>query len=196
VVNPSLPVKSVRELVDYAKSKSGALAFGSQGLGTAGHLAMEHFKLVTGVDMVHVPYKSAGAALVEVIGNQVQLMFASTVTATQHIRSGRLRGIATSGLRRAPNLPDLPTVAESGYAGFDWGNSYNLLAPAGTPPGIVRAINQVVREGVNMPDTVKALAADGSEPAPPMTPEEFRTKFNADYARLEKLIRVINVRIQ
>jgi tripartite-type tricarboxylate transporter receptor subunit TctC len=196
VVTPSLPVKSVRELIDYAKTKSGALAFGSQGLGTAGHLAMEHFKLLTGADMVHVPYKSAGAALVEVIGNQVQLMFASTVTATQHIRSGRLRGIATSGQRRAPNLPDLPTVAESGYAGFDWGNSYNLLAPAGTPTGIVRAINRVVREGVNSPETVKALAADGSEPAPPMTPEEFKNKFNADYARLEKLIKTINVRIQ
>ena len=111
VVNPTLPVKSVRELVDYARAKSGALVYGSQGLGTTGHLAMEHFKLLAGADIVHVPYKSAGAALVEVIGNQVQLMFASTVTASQHIRSNRLRGIATSGLRRAPNLPDQPTVA-------------------------------------------------------------------------------------
>ena len=196
VVVPALPVKSVRELVDYAKSKSGALAYGSQGLGTTGHLAMEHFKLLSGVDVVHVPYKSAGAALVEVMGNQVQLMFASTVSATQHIRSGRLRALATSGLRRAPNLPELPTIAESGYAGFDWGNSYNLLAPAKTPPHIVRAINAVVRQGVNSAETVKALAAEGSEPAPPMTPEEFKIKFNADYARLEKLIRTINVRIQ
>jgi tripartite-type tricarboxylate transporter receptor subunit TctC len=196
VVTPTLPVKSVRELIDYAKIKSGALAFGSQGLGTAGHLAMEHFKLVTGADMVHVPYKSAAAALVEVIGNQVQLMFASTVTATQHIRSGRLRAIATSGLRRAPNLPELPTVAESGYAGFDWGNSYSLFAPAGTPMRIVHAINAVVRQGVNTPETVKALAADGSEPAPPMTPEEFKIKFNTDYARLDKLIKSINLRIQ
>lgn len=196
VVNPTLPVKSVRELVDYAKAKSGALVYGSQGLGTTGHLAMEHFKLLAGADIVHVPYKSAGAALVEVIGNQVQLMFASTVTASQHIRSNRLRGIATSGLRRAPNLPDLPTVAESGYPGFDWGNSYNLLAPAGTSPRIVRAINAVVRKGVNTAETVKALAAEGSEPAPPMTPEKFRANFNADYARLEKLIKRINVRIQ
>jgi tripartite-type tricarboxylate transporter receptor subunit TctC len=196
VVVPSLPVKSVRELVDYAKTKAGALAYGSQGLGTAGHLAMEHFRLVSGADMVHVPYKSAGAALVEVIGNQVQLMFASTVTASQHIRSGRLRGIATSGLRRAPNLPDLPTVAESGYAGFEWGNAYSLLAPPGTPPQIVRAINTVVRQGVNTPETVKTLAAEGSEPAPPMTPDEFKTRFNADYARLDKLIKTINVRIQ
>ena len=196
VVNPTLPVKSVRELVDHAKAKAGALAYGSQGLGTTGHLAMEHFKLLAGADIVHVPYKSAGAALVEVMGNQVQLMFASTVSATQHIRSGRLRAIATSGLRRAPNLPDLPTVAESGYAGFDWGNSYNLLAPAGTPPRIVRAINLVVRQGINTPSTINALAADGSEPAPPMTPDEFRTKFDADYARLDKLIKSINVRIQ
>ena len=143
-----------------------------------------------------MPYKSAGAALVEVMGNQVQLMFASTVSATQHIRSGRLRALATSGLRRAPNLPELPTIAESGYAGFDWGNSYNLLAPAKTPPHIVRAINAVVRQGVNSAETVKALAAEGSEPAPPMTPEEFKIKFNADYARLEKLIKSINVRIQ
>ena len=196
VVNPTLPVKSVRELVDHAKAKSGALVYGSQGLGTTGHLAMEHFKLLSGTDIVHVPYKSAGAALVEVIGNQVQLMFASTVTGSQHIRSGRLRGIATSGLRRAPNLPDLPTVAESGYAGFDWGNSYNLLAPAGTPAPIVRAINAVVRKGVNTPETIKALAAEGSEPAPPMSPDELRNKFNTDYARLEKLIKSINVRIQ
>jgi tripartite-type tricarboxylate transporter receptor subunit TctC len=196
VVTPTLPVKSVRELIDYAKVKSGALAYGSQGLGTTGHLAMEHFKLLTGADIVHVPYKSAAAALVEVMSNQVQLMFASTVSSTQHIRSGRLRAIATSGLRRAPNLPELPTVAEGGISGFDWGNSYNLLAPAGTPPRIVRAINAVVRQGVNTPDTIKSLAADGSEPAPPMTPEEFKIKFNADYARLEKLIKSINVRIQ
>lgn len=196
VVTPSLPVKSVRELIDYAKAKSGALSFGSQGLGTAGHLAMEHFKLLTGADMIHVPYKSAGAAIVEVIGNQVQLMFASTVSTTQHIRSGRLRAIAVSALRRAPNLPELPTVAESGIAGFDWGNAYSLLAPAGTPARIVRAINLVVREGVNTPDTVKTLAVEGSEPAVPATPEEFKTKFNADYARLEKLIKTINVRIQ
>ena len=196
VVNPTLPVKTVRELVDLAKAKAGSLAYGSQGLGTTGHLAMEHFRMLSNTDIVHVPYKSAGAALVEVIGNQVQLMFASTVSATQHIRSGRLRAIATSGLRRAPNLPDLPTVAESGYAGFDWGNSYNLLAPAGTPPHIVRAINAVVRKGVNTPETIKALAAEGSEPAAAMTPDEFRGKFNTDYARLEKLIKSINVRIQ
>ena len=196
VVNPALPVKTVRELIELAKAKAGTLAYGSQGLGTTGHLAMEHFRMLSATDIVHVPYKSAGAALVEVIGNQVQLMFASTVTASQHIRSSRLRGIATSGLRRAPNLPDLPTVAESGYAGFDWGNSYNLLAPAGTPVRIVNAINAVVRKGVNTPDTIKTLAAEGSEPAQPMTPDEFRVKFNADYARLEKLIKSINVRIQ
>ncbi len=196
VVTPSLPVKSVRELIDYAKAKSGALSFGSQGLGTAGHLAMEHFKLLTGADMIHVPYKSAGAAIVEVIGNQVQLMFASTVSSTQHIRSGRLRAIAASGLRRAPNLPEVPSVAESGIAGFDWGNAYSLLAPAGTPLRIVRAVNLAVREGVNTPDTVKALALEGSEPAAPATPEEFKAKFGADYARLEKLIKTINVRIQ
>jgi tripartite-type tricarboxylate transporter receptor subunit TctC len=172
------------------------MVYGSQGLGTTGHLAMEHFKLLAGADIVHVPYKSAGAALVEVMGNQVQLMFASTVSATQHIRSGRLRAIAVSGLRRSPNLPELPTVAESGYAGFDWGNSYNLLAPAGTPGHIVRAINLVVRQGINTPSTINTLAADGSEPAPPMSPAEFRASFNADYARLDKLIKSINVRIQ
>ncbi len=196
VVNPTLPVKTVRELVDLAKAKAGSLAYGSQGLGTTGHLAMEHFRMLSNADIVHVPYKSAGAALVEVIGNQVQLMFASTVTGSQHIRSSRLRGIATSGLRRAPNLPDLPTVAESGYPGFEWGTAYGLLAPKGTPQHIVQAINAVVRQGVNTADTIKALAAEGSEPAPPMNPEEFRVKFNADYARLDKLIKTINIRIQ
>ncbi len=196
VVVPSLPVKSVRELIDYAKAKAGALAYGSQGLGTTGHLAMEHFKLLAGADLVHVPYKSAGAALVEVMGNQVQLMFASTVSATQHIRSGRLRALATSGLRRAPNLPELPTIAESGYPGFDWGNSYNLLAPAGTPVRIVRALNLVVRQGVNTPATVNALAADGSEPAPPMLPDDMKKKIGSDYARLEKLINTIKVSVQ
>jgi tripartite-type tricarboxylate transporter receptor subunit TctC len=195
-VTASLPVKSVKELVAYAKSRPGALSYGSQGLGTNGHVGMERFKGMTGTDMVHVPYKGSALALIDVLSGQIQLTFASTVSSTPHVRSGKLKGLAMTGPKRSPAFPDMPTVSESGVPGFELSNTYSYFAPAGTSSAITRAIARVIGEGMNSPETVRMLAAEGSEPTPPSTPEAFKAKFEKDYAEIERTIRTANIRIQ
>ena len=195
IVNPSLPVKSVKELIAYAKSKPGALNYGSQGMGTTGHIGWERFKFMTGVDIVHVPYKGAAPAVIDVMGGQIQMTFSNVVTSGAHVRSGKLRGLAVTSARRGRVFPEMPTVAESGVPGFELTNSYGYYAPAGTPVTIVRAMAVAVAQGMNSPDTVKLLAADGSEPYPPTTPDEFKAKFAREYAELEKLVRAANIKI-
>jgi len=194
VVTPSLPARSIRELVAYAKSKPGALSYGSQGLGTTGHVGWERFKFMAGVDIVHVPYKGAAPAVIDVMSGQIQMTFSNTVTSGAHLRSGRLRGLAITGPRRTPLFPELPTVSEAGVPGFELSNSYAYFAPAGTPRGIVRAINAVVIKGMNSPETLKALAADGSEVVAPATPEAFKAKFDREYRELEKTVTAAGIK--
>lgn len=196
VVHPSLPVASVKELIAYGKSRPGTLSYGSQGVGTTGHIGWERFKFLTGVDILHVPYKGASLAVIDTLSGQVQMTFTNTVTSGAHVRNGKLRAIATTGPRRGHIFPDMPTVSESGLPGFELSNSYHYFAPAGTSPAIVRAINAVVSQGMNSPETLKALAADGAEVAAPATPEAFKAKFDREYAELEKLIRTANIKLQ
>jgi tripartite-type tricarboxylate transporter receptor subunit TctC len=195
VVNPSLPAGSTRELIALAKSKPGALSYGSQGMGTTGHIGWERFKLMAGVDILHVPYKGAAPAVIDTISGQIQMTFSNTVTSGAHIKSGKLRGLAITSLRRGQLFPEMPTVSESGVPGFELSNSYAYYAPAGTPRAIVRAINGIVSEGMNAPETVRLLAADGSEPLPPATLEAFKASFEKHYAELEKVVRAANIRI-
>jgi tripartite-type tricarboxylate transporter receptor subunit TctC len=195
VVNPSLPAKSVKELIAYAKSRPGSLNYASQGMGTTGHIGWERFKFMTGVDIVHVPYKGAAPAVIDVMGGQVQMTFSNVVTSGAHVRSGKLRGLAITSPQRGQVFPDMPTVAEAGVPGFELSNSYGYYAPAGTSMAIVRAMAAVIAQGMNAPETVKHLAADGSEPYPPTTPEQFKAKFAREYAELEKLVRAANIKI-
>ena len=195
VVHPSLPARSVQELIAYARSRPGALSYGSQGMGTTGHVGWERFNLMAGVNIVHVPYKGAAPALIDVIGGQIHMTFSIIAATAPHMKTGKIRGLGLTGTRRSELLPDLPTVAEAGVPGFQVHNTYGYLAPAGTPDGIVRALAEVISKGMNAPETVKALAADGSEVVAPATPEEFKDKFNREYAALEKLIRAINIKI-
>jgi tripartite-type tricarboxylate transporter receptor subunit TctC len=195
VVNPSLPVRSVKELIALAKSKPGALSYGSQGLGTIGHVGWERFKHMAGVDILHVPYKGAAPAVIDTISGQIQMTFSNTVTSGAHIRSGKLRGLALTSLRRGQVFPEMPTVSEAGVPGFELSNSYAYYAPAGTSRSIIRAINAIVSQGMNAPETVKLLAADGSEPIPPSTPDEFKVRFERNFAELEKVIRAADIRI-
>ena len=194
VVNPSLPVKSVKELIAHAKARPGALNYGSQGMGTTGHIGWERFRYMTGVDIVHVPYKGAAPAVIDVMGGQIQMTFSNMVTSGAHVRSGKLRGLAVTSPRRGQIFPEMPTVAES-VPGFELSNSYGYYAPAGTSPMIVRAMSAVVAQAMNSPDTVKLLAADGSEPIPPTTPAEFKAKFAREYAELEKLVRAADIKL-
>ncbi len=195
VVHPSVPAKTVKELVALAKAKPGALTYGSQGMGTTGHIGWERFNAMNGIDILHVPYKGAAPALVDLIGGQIHMTFSIIAGTAPHINSGKLRGLAFSGVKRSPLMPDLPTVAEADVPGYQLHNSYGYVAPAGAPRPIVRAIASVISQGMNAPDTVKALAADGSDVVAPATPEEFKAKFDSEYAALEKLVRAIKIKI-
>lgn len=194
VVNPSLPVKSVKELIAYAKARPDALSYGSQGVGTTGHLSMERFKTLTGASMVHVPYKGAAPALLDIIGGQIHTMFSSAVSALPHIGSGKLRGIAVTSPKRLSFLPEMPTVAESGVPDFRASNAYNLVAPAGTPRAIVQTLNTAISSGLNTPAMIKRLTADGAEPVPPATPDEFRTQFVREYVQVEKQVKGMSLK--
>jgi tripartite-type tricarboxylate transporter receptor subunit TctC len=196
LVNPSVPAKSVQELIALAKSKPGALSYGSQGLGTTGHIGWERFKLMTGVDILHVPYKGAAPAVIDLLGGQINMTFSNIVTSGVHMKSGRLRGLAITSPRRGRVFPEMPTVSEAGVPGFELANSYGYFAPAGTPQGIIREINAIVSQSMNSPETVRLLAADGSEPLPPSTPEAFRDRFHKQYAELAKVVASANIRIQ
>ena len=197
VVNPSLPVKSVTELIAHAKSKPDALSYASQGVGTTGHLSMEQLKSLTGSSMIHVPYKGAAPALVDIISGQVQLMFSSLISGLPHVASGKLRAVAVSSPRRVVQLPDTPTVAESGVpglAGFKASNSYGLYAPAGTPRAIVRALSDAIGTGLNTPVMQKRLAANGTEAVASQTPDEFKSLILQEYSLVEKQVRGLNLK--
>jgi tripartite-type tricarboxylate transporter receptor subunit TctC len=195
IVHPSVPAKSVKELIAYAKAKPGALNYGSQGPGTVGHIGMERLKLMTGMDITHVPYKGAAPAFIDLLGGQIQVVFSITATSAAHMKSGKVRALAITGTRRSPLYPDLPTVSEAGVPGFALHNTYGYFAPARTPQPIIRAINAVVSQGMNAPDTVKALALDGNEVVAPVTPEELSAKLDREYAELAKVIRALNLKI-
>lgn len=196
VINPGLPIKSVKELVAYSKAKPDALSYGSPGIGTNGHLSMEWFNAATGASMVHVPYKGAGPAMLDIIGGQIQLMFTSTVSAAAHMKSGRLRAIAITSPKRHGALPEIPTVAESGVPGFRQANNYSLYAPAGTPKAIVNGLNQIVSDGLRTPDAIRRLSAEGTEPAERMSPEEFRRMIGEEYGQIERLLKRIDFKPQ
>lgn len=194
-IEPSLPVNSVRELIAYAKNKPGALNYASTGVGSTSHLGMEFFKSVAGVDIVHVPYRGLGPAMIDVISGQIQLLFGAAIIITPNVRSGKLRALAVGSLRRSRAYPELPTISESGLPGFEWGNSYALFAPAGTSPAIVRALNREVGEIVNLPDVQKKLAADGVEPAAPNSPREFTDLFAREVVKVEKFLRTSGIKL-
>lgn len=194
VASPALPVRSVKELIAHARKKPGALAFGSQGVGSSGHIGMERFRVMADIEMTHVPYKGAPPAMLDIVAGRLDLMFAGTVSSAPYVRSGKLRALAVSGPQRASIHPDVPTLAESGLAGLEVVNTYGLYAPAGTPPAVVGALNEVVGRGMNAPDVAKWLIADGSEAAPPVSPAAFRAAFVKDYERVESIITRLNIR--
>jgi tripartite-type tricarboxylate transporter receptor subunit TctC len=165
VVNPSLPVHNVKELIALAKSKPGELAFASSGNGTSLHLSGELFKKMTGVDMIHIPYKGSAPALIDLVGGQVQLMFDNVPTSLPQIKAGKLRALAVTGPRRSPVLPDLPTLSESGLTGFSIMSWFALYAPAGTPAAILSKLNKVAAQGIASKDLREQWMAQGLEPA-------------------------------
>jgi tripartite-type tricarboxylate transporter receptor subunit TctC len=172
VVNPQLPVKSVKELVDYAKAHPGKLAFASSGSGTSIHMAGELFKLQAGVDVLHVPYKGSAPALTDLIGGQVQFMFDNMPSSWPHVQSGKLRALAVTTKERSPTAPKLPTMAESGFPTFDVSSWFGLIAPKGTPPEVIKTLNAAMLKALDKKEVKDAFDNLGAVPAK-TSPEQF-----------------------
>jgi tripartite-type tricarboxylate transporter receptor subunit TctC len=195
VVSPQSPIRTIPELIAAAKAKPGQLHFGSSGMAAATHLAGELFNSMAGVNIVHVAYKGAPPALVDLMGGRIAVMFASPPSAMPLVRSGRLRAIATTGLKRAAYLPDMPTVAESGVSGYENTIWQALLAPARTPAAVVTRLHREIAEIAQQPEMRKLLAADGSE-AVGSTPQEAAQHIHGEIARYTKVIRAIGLKVE
>jgi tripartite-type tricarboxylate transporter receptor subunit TctC len=195
VVHPSVPAKSVRELVALAKAQPGHLNYASNGNGSSSHLAAVMFDSMTGADMVHVPYKGLSPALTDLLSGQVQLMFSSVVAILPHVKAGKLRALAVSSPARMALLPDLPTIAESGVPGYESSSWYGILAPAGTPPEVVKRLNAALVKVIAQPAFRDALAREGAEPVG-NSPEAFGAFIKAEKERLGDVIRQAKVPMQ
>lgn len=158
VTHPDFPVKNLKELVEYAKQNPGKINYGSAGNASAGHLAIEYFKLITGTEMTHIPYKGTGPALNDLLGGRLDFFSAGTPALLQHIKSGKLRAIATGTPQRIASLPELPTVAESGYKGFESVQWYGVLVPASTPPVLVKRLQEECRRALRSPVLAERFA--------------------------------------
>jgi len=187
-VNPALPVNSVQELIAYAKANPGKLNFASSGSGTSIHLSGELFKVMTGVQMTHVPYKGSAPALQDLIGGQVQLMFDNLPPSLPQIKAGKLRALAVTSAGRAPALPDTPTVAEAGLPGFEASSWFGVLAPAGTPPEIVNKLNAEIAKWLASPGAKEKLANVGANIAGG-TPEDFARHIQAETTKWAKVVK-------
>jgi tripartite-type tricarboxylate transporter receptor subunit TctC len=188
VAHPSVPAKTVAELIKLAKDKPGAINFASSGNGTSIHLSGELFKVMTGVQMSHVPYKGSAPAITDLLGGQVQIMFDNLPSAMPHIKAGKLRAIAVTSTKRAPALPDVPTIAEAGVPGFEASSWFGILAPTGTPRDIVLKINAEGNKALNSADMKEKLLAQGAE-AVGNTPESFSDYIKAETVKWAKVVK-------
>jgi tripartite-type tricarboxylate transporter receptor subunit TctC len=186
VVHPSVPAKNLAELIDYAKKNP--VSYGSAGQGTLTHLAMEQLKQAANFDAVHAPYRGIAPGLTDLIGGQTQMMMPGLAAAIGHIRAGKVRPIAITGLKRHPLLPDTPTFQELGYSGFDGVQWYGVVGPAKLPPAIVKALNDVTNKSLATAEVRERFAGEALE-VMPMTPEQFGDYIKADIARWTKLAR-------
>ena len=188
VVHPSLPVKSIRELIALARTKPGQLNYASAGSGNATHLAGELFASATRIKLVHVPYKGSGPAVTDLVGGQVQLMFANLVAALPQVKTGRIRALAVTGQTRAAAAPELPTVIEAGVPGYVVTSWFGVLVPAATPRELIMKLNAELARTMSAPDVRDRLAADGAEPTTG-TPEQFGAFLRAEITQWTKVVK-------
>jgi tripartite-type tricarboxylate transporter receptor subunit TctC len=194
VTHPSVPAKTVPELIALAKAKPGELNFASAGSGGGAHLAAELFSRSAGISMVHVPYKGTGPAVLGVLGGQVSLMFASVPSVIQHVRGGKLNALAVTSVQRSPAAPELPTVSEQGLPGYDVVSWFGIVAPAGTPADIVKRLNEDVRRALVVPEFQERLKDEGGRSLA-MTPEEFTAFIRSEAARWAKIVRDVGAKL-
>jgi tripartite-type tricarboxylate transporter receptor subunit TctC len=195
IVHPSFPARTVQELIAVAKKSPNPIQFASAGIGTSQHMTGELFAARTGIKLQHVPYKGSAPAITDVIGGQVLLMVDSVVSALPHIKSGKVRAIAVTTTERIPQLPDVPTVAEAGYPGFDGNGWASIVAPVGTPPDLVERISADIRQALGDPQVRADFIARGGLPAP-STPKELAEFLRAETQKWTKLAKDANIRLE
>jgi tripartite-type tricarboxylate transporter receptor subunit TctC len=193
VVHPAVPVKSVKDLIALAKAKP--LNGGSSGVGGTGHLALELFNLQAGTKITHIPYKGGGPAIVDLLGGQIQLSFATAASVVTHIQSGKLRALAVTTAKRSGFAPDLPTVAESGLKGYEVNNWNGFFVPAGTPRALINRLNRDLTAALSAPDVKEFLFKQGIETAPG-TPEQFAKYIKSEQSKWTKVIHAAGLQAQ
>ena len=195
VINPALPVQSVKELIELARSRPGQLNYASSGVGGAGHLSAELFRSLAGINIVHVPYKGGVDGIPDMIQGQISMMITVITVVMPHIRAGRLRALAMTSTRRSPLAPDLPTIAESGFPGYEAGTWHALLAPAGVSPQIVSRLNGLIIKIGGSPEMRERLLAQGAE-AQADTPEQVRAFIRSEVIKWGKVIAASGARAE
>ncbi len=193
VTHPSVPVKSVKEFIAFASARPGQLSYSSSGSGSAAHLAGEYFSSLTGVKMVHVPYKGGGPSMIALVGGEVSVCFATMPSAITYVKSGRLRGIAVTPARRSPTMPDIPTVAEAGVPGYEAGSWYGLVAPAGTPAAVITRLHAETVKLLHLADVKERLYHAGLEVVT-STPDEYAAFTRSEIAKWGKIVKATGLR--
>jgi len=191
--HPSVPANNVRELLALARAKPGQVTYASYGSGSSAHLTAELFKLMAGVDLLHVPYKGAAPAVNDLLGGQVNIMFADVAALLPHIKSGKLKALGIGAAKRFEGLPDVPTIAESGVPGFEAGGFLGLVAPAGTPPATIQALNAAAQKSLALPEVRDRLLALASPPVGG-TPEQFASHIKREIDKWARVIRAANIK--
>ena len=192
VVHPSFQVKTVAELIAYAKANPGKINFGSAGIGTVGHITGEYFARATGIKIVHIPYKGTGPALSDLLGGHIPMSFSPVATTAGNVNAGLLRGLAVTSVRRNKLLPEVPTMIEAGVPGFDAVLAYGLVAPAGTPRAVVDRLNKALRDALASDEVKKQLELDGTE-ITPSTPEQYADFIDRDERKWSELVKASGV---
>ena len=194
-VNPAVPAKTLKEFLDLARAKPGSINYGSAGNGSAGHLAMEYLKRIAKADMVHVPYKGTGPMLTDLLAGQTQATFTGSSPLIPHIKSGKLRALAVGSAVRIPSLPEVPTVAESGFAGFETAQWYGIIAPAKTPPAIIQKLSVEIAQVMKQPDVIARLSGDGTVMIG-STPNEFAAYISKEMKRWGEVVHDANIKAE
>jgi tripartite-type tricarboxylate transporter receptor subunit TctC len=192
-VSTASPSATFKAFIERAKSQPGKLSYSSGGNGSAAHITFEHLKQRAGIFLLHVPYRGTAPSVTDLIAGQVDATFTGIPALLPHVRSGRLRALAVSSAQRLPSLPDVPTVAESGYAGFDADQWYGIVAPAGTPPALVARLNAEINKALVLPDVAQQLAGEGAVPTPG-TPQAFADLIKREIPRWAAVVKAGNVK--
>lgn len=193
VAHPSFPATGAKALIAFSRKRPGEITYGSQGIGSSGHLSGELFQFMTGVKWVHIPYKGGALALIDLVGGQITLSFGNIPTVIQHVRGGKLRALAVTGAKRTGAAPDIPTVAESGVPGFEVSNWFGVSAPAKTPNEILVRYNAEIARALKMPDVRAGLVKSGAEPSE-TTIEQYNAFIQSEFTKWSKVIKAAGIK--